>query len=300
MEDLGSFEGFYESASLVAIAEDVFFATYDESGSSSSVWRSHRGGKPQLVHRFTHRRSYSGFIDRLLPVGSTLFFTVEQDGFGRELWRSDGTLDGTVMVSDLNPGPADGAHSVALLDGRIFFIGDDGQTGAELWTSDGSAAGTTLVKDIRPGMQSGITSGELATIHGLLTFAADDGEHGSELWRSDGSDSGTFQVDEIVTGALGSSPAGFASAGRFVFFSADDGVTGRELWKIPGAALGASCAGDCNQDFEVSIDELMRGVALALSPQPPSTCDWMDATRDGSISIDELIRAVDKALQGCP
>ena len=57
---------------------------------------------------------------------------------GRELWRSDGTETGTVMVQDINA--ADpffyGAYpgDPTVLNGTLFFSADDGQTGRELWT----------------------------------------------------------------------------------------------------------------------------------------------------------------------
>src|SRR2546423_522446 len=35
-------------------------------------------------------------------VGNTLFFTADDGYFGEELWKTDGTLAGTVMVKDIN------------------------------------------------------------------------------------------------------------------------------------------------------------------------------------------------------
>ncbi|MGF1489225.1 MAG: ELWxxDGT repeat protein [Prochloraceae cyanobacterium] len=37
-------------------------------------------------------------------VNGTLFFTADDGKNGRELWKSDGTLSGTTLVADLNPG----------------------------------------------------------------------------------------------------------------------------------------------------------------------------------------------------
>src|SRR5829696_10591122 len=44
---------------------------------------------------------------QLTPVGDTLFFTASDEGHGRELWKTDGTPEGTVLVKDLTPGRAD-------------------------------------------------------------------------------------------------------------------------------------------------------------------------------------------------
>ena len=39
-------------------------------------------------------------------VGQTLFFSAVDGASGRELWKSDGTEAGTVLVKDINPGSA--------------------------------------------------------------------------------------------------------------------------------------------------------------------------------------------------
>jgi hypothetical protein len=43
-----------------------------------------------------------------------------------------------------------------------------------------------------------------------------------------------------------------------------------------------SCPGDCNGDFEVSIDELITGVSIALGHVETSACLAADANVDGT------------------
>jgi hypothetical protein len=59
------------------------------------------------------------------------------------------------------------------------------------------------------------------------------------------------------------------------------------------------CGGDCDLNAEVSIDELVRGVAIALGSVPLDECRTLDANADGAVSVDELVRAVDASLNGC-
>jgi hypothetical protein len=61
-----------------------------------------------------------------------------------------------------------------------------------------------------------------------------------------------------------------------------------------------SCAGDCNGDVRVTIDELVTGVSIALAVAPLTACEAVDENGNGSASVDELITAVDHALTGCP
>ena len=57
------------------------------------------------------------------------------------------------------------------------------------------------------------------------------------------------------------------------------------------------CAGDCNGDGRTGIDEIIRGVAMALGTLT-AECDALDRNHDG-VTVDELVRAVAAALIGC-
>jgi hypothetical protein len=63
---------------------------------------------------------------------------------------------------------------------------------------------------------------------------------------------------------------------------------------------GIPCAGDCNGSGEVTIDELITLVNIALGSAPVSACPAGDINNDGMISIDEIVTAVGNALNGCP
>ncbi len=63
--------------------------------------------------------------------------------------------------------------------------------------------------------------------------------------------------------------------------------------------VGDVCGGDCNGDTEVTVDEIVLGVATALDLRPVLECPAMDGNSDGQVQIDELIAAVSHALNGC-
>src|SRR4029453_6317389 len=99
----------------------------------------------------------SSFPMALTSVGNTLLFFADDGTHGTELWRSDGTPGGTLLVAALFPGPGYCFYSptsVAVADGKIFFAADDGVAGPELWESDGTAGGTIL-REIVPGPVGG-------------------------------------------------------------------------------------------------------------------------------------------------
>jgi len=59
------------------------------------------------------------------------------------------------------------------------------------------------------------------------------------------------------------------------------------------------CFGDCNDDGEITIDELVRAVNIALGTSTVEQCNSIDANGDGEVTIDELVKAVNAALNGC-
>ena len=63
---------------------------------------------------------------------------------GRELWKSDGTNAGTVLVKDISPDTYGYGYPDQLVNvnGTLFFTAADGANGRELWKTDGTAAGT--------------------------------------------------------------------------------------------------------------------------------------------------------------
>src|SRR3954447_14515934 len=61
-------------------------------------------------------------------VNGTLYFTANDGSHGRELWKSDGTSAGTVLVKDINPGSGSSGTSRELtnVNGTLFFTASDG------------------------------------------------------------------------------------------------------------------------------------------------------------------------------
>ena len=171
----------------------------------------------------------------LVAAGDTLFFTADDGEHGIELWRSDGTEDGTTLVRDINPGELDSNPQFLLPMGDgVDLIADDGVHGLELWHSDGSEAGTVMIADINPdggafGTETFFFSfGQLGE---MLYFAATDGSSGVELWRSDGTDTGTTRVADIAPGAESSFPAFLTPDGDRILFQACEPEGGCEPWE---------------------------------------------------------------------
>jgi ELWxxDGT repeat protein len=167
-------------------------------------------------------------------VGGRFFFRANDGTHGMELWLSDGTEAGTVLVKDILPGPAGSdPRSFVTAGGLVFFKALDAAGASHLWRSDGTEAGTFPLKAVTASIEPPVAIG------GTVFFAGLDG--GIELWRTDGTLEGTVLVKDLSTSIGGGSPTNLTAVGPVLFFvaGADDGG-GRELWRSDGTAAGTS------------------------------------------------------------
>jgi ELWxxDGT repeat protein/cysteine-rich repeat protein len=164
-------------------------------------------------------------------LGSTLFFSAREGKHGLELWKSDGTEAGTVMVKDISPGSEDSyPQDFTIVDGTLFFTAYDSVHGFSLWKSDGTEEGTVIVKRLWPH--------HLTNANGTLFFTADDGIYGGELWKSDGTEEGTVMVGDINPGTSHARIFNILNVNDQLFFSANDGIHGDELWSLAPEVCG--------------------------------------------------------------
>ncbi len=186
-------------------------------------WHSYGQGHQQW-HEF-------GNASELTNVNGTLFFLADDGSNGYELWKSDGTAAGTVLVKNIRSSPGL-PRSLTNVNGTLYFVANDGSTGYELWKCDGTTAGTVMVKDIMSGPATSNPQ-NLSNINGMLYFSATDGTNGTELWRSDGTTAGTVLIMELS--ATNSTPSNFMWAANKLFFTAATPTYGRELHVLNSA-----------------------------------------------------------------
>jgi ELWxxDGT repeat protein len=141
--------GYYgEPTNLTISGGDLFFTAIDELG-VTKLWRSDGTTAGTVV--LTSAADAAGAqrsgpaprgcvadcypdISDLTDVAGTLYFSLQSDTTGIELWASDGTPAGTGLVQDLRPGAAH-SHPSWLADrgGTLFFSADDGVHGRSLF-----------------------------------------------------------------------------------------------------------------------------------------------------------------------
>jgi len=76
-------------------------------------------------------------------------------------------------------------------------------------------------------------------------------------------------------------------------------IDGGERLRVALNGASPGCAGDCDGNRSVAVNELIRGVNIALELQILDVCSSFDVNGNGLVGVNELIIAVNNALNGC-
>lgn len=79
-------------------------------------------------------------------IGDFLFFSASDSLHGNELWKTDGTAEGTTMVCDIVRGEkSSNPQDIVCVNHKAFFTINK-EKSYQLWVSDGTRSGTTRVR----------------------------------------------------------------------------------------------------------------------------------------------------------
>jgi ELWxxDGT repeat protein len=205
-----------------------------------------------------------------------------------QLWASDGTPGGTILLRD-DPSfksrtAKDGNASTRVLKatGGHLFLLDRTEVIRRLLVTDGTPAGTMFLADgAIPGPllpENYFWSDSLQ----LLFFSAYDREHGTEPWVSDGTPAGTHLLRDINEGPASSVASFYVALGSRVLFHAVP-QTGHpfHFWLTDGTDAGTSPVPGSENLY--GLDFASIGKKVVYIPYTPSTLElWVtDGTSRG-------------------
>jgi ELWxxDGT repeat protein len=205
---------------LVALGDGAFFRRRLPDG-SPELWFS------------------DGTPDAAVPLGSFtaagLVAGATHAWFGQAgaLWRSDGSVAGTIPVA---AGFASGPAAIRPDGDGVYFAAEGPEgLGVEPWLYDPDGGFAALVADVAPALPNSfcgsffVCHATLAALGDEVLFPATETGSGFDLWRSDGTPAGTLPILEADATPLG-------ALGDVLLLRA--GLSGGELWRTDGTAGG--------------------------------------------------------------
>ncbi len=156
-------------------------------GIHDELWMSNGAtAQTRLIKSF--EANVNAYVYNFYNANGKFYFAKHDDIYGDELWKSDGTGGGTILVRDINAGTSSSfPGDLTFCNGRLLFRANTNRSGNELWST--SASGTTLVKDINTTTTNSSYAGSNFFFKGMgrtkngLVFNALTPETGAELYQ---------------------------------------------------------------------------------------------------------------------
>jgi len=141
---------------ITAFKESAFFST----PYGAALWRIDSSGTGvEIVKEIVPYAPYSSSgIGELTNVNETLFFSGYTEETGGGIWMSDGTEEGTILLTEPLAGPV-GLRSAVVSDDILFYIGNDPLHGRNLW----AIRTTVFVEGCNSGVKDQLYEGKYIT-----------------------------------------------------------------------------------------------------------------------------------------
>jgi ELWxxDGT repeat protein len=226
---------------------------------------------PQVV--IVAEKTDSSLFSNLTVAGENLFFSSWSYGDSVEIWKTQGTLNSSVMIKKfMNYSGFSGQDPMWFTEfnNNLIFQGLESfsynetgypEFGTYLWKSDGTPEGTVKLKKLTTWFYLSddfpeTWGGQYIQLGDKLVFAAtpsDSINPDYELWSTDGTPDGTVKITDINKKQINnpsdfeansSFPTSLARIGSKLYFGANDGIHGHELWVSDGSEEGTHMVKD--------------------------------------------------------
>jgi len=183
---------------LTCVGTQLFAWASNTASGSDELWRYDSTTGPHLLKGDWGCDPFTTFLcgpstHTFRAVNGLLLFAAADGNHGLELWKSNGTPEGTVMVKDLWPGlnysgdppfpNSSVPYDMAVKDGKLYFRASHPDFGGEVWVSDGTADNTWPVTDVLPGPANSWP--DQLTSAGRFLFFRVMGDGSSNVWGFD-------------------------------------------------------------------------------------------------------------------
>jgi ELWxxDGT repeat protein len=227
-----------------------------------------------------------GWAEEITDMGSYVLFSGD-----KELFRSDGTMQGTTLVKDINQGAPSTAspgqsypRNFARIGDKMVFSGENGVNGRELWISDGTPAGTVMLADINPGAPSSSPQ-DFTVVGAYVYFSAETATAGRELWRVLLNPGASTPVPPISCPAAQQSGGTWTPANAVGACCMPNACMSTTAAACTGtySGVGTSCSSSCGSTAPTSGACCKMASSQCWPNQPKGNCDFLGGfLRDGT------------------
>lgn len=188
---------------LTLVGEKLLFSAnvslfYD--GNGRELWiKDNPNSKSRIVKDINSGGSSIDTDSFFIDFNGVLLFTARSSNNSyKQLWRSDGTSNGTYLIKTINSSYDTNIRNATILNGKLYFSTYINNS-SEIWVTDGTTDGTYQIKKINSSGNSNVDN--IFIYRNQIFFTANDGVHGTELWKTDGTEGGTVMVKDFFSGS---------------------------------------------------------------------------------------------------
>jgi len=173
---------------------------------------------------------YSTIHPAFAVLNNVVYFAADDGVHGHELWRSDGTAEGTYMLKDIVPGGGSSQpQGITAANGKLYFRAYTNDYGSEPWVSDGTENGTQLLLNIEDDGLSSYPRDFVACGNYVYFIASTDFSADTRICKTDGTPEGTSY------GGLTQGQLPITAAGNYLYFVIENPYDGSsQFWSMDG------------------------------------------------------------------
>lgn len=265
----------YGASNLTVCGSNLFFTGYISNSriqGTTTLYKLGSNGLPQQVITNTSA-SYPSWDTGTMACTSngTLMFSAYENGVspssGYELWKSDGTASGTVLVKDIstgvdsngNPNGSDITGMVAVGDRVYFRTYERSTNNYPIWTSDGTTSGTSKLTDVAGYSGSIFTQGDLLVAYNQKLYF--NGYSASSGWGLTEYNPSTKTAVNVVSNLSYYKPV---VMGGLMWFNGFVAGKGFELMTSDGTSANTGIFEDLNPNSQSSSPTRLAAVGNLL------------------------------------
>jgi trimeric autotransporter adhesin len=202
----------------------------------------------RVIKQITKETGISARATFFAKAGNSVLFSARYKNIGQELWKTNGTEAGTVLLKNINlKSEGSFGHSSIKFGNNVIFLAYDDNDGLEAWKTDGTTSGTQKITSTYTGVGSYFDTDPRTKFYELnnkLYFMLYDSINGRELRYFDNTLSKINLLKDINLENINEQIGPLTPFKNKFIFYARNKANGREPWISDGTEGGTQMISD--------------------------------------------------------